>query len=1003
MPTTTETDPDRPAPEPRDATPEPAELPAIDPDAYEVLGEIARGGMGRILRARDRRLDRIVAIKQLLVSSPKLAALFEREVRITARLQHPSIVSVYEAGALPGGELVYAMRLVPGRALRDVLREPRDLPERLGFLPMVIAVADALAYAHQQRVIHRDLKPGNVLVGEFGEVVVIDWGLARELDAPDDAAAAGGAMGTPAYMSPEAARGEPVDERADVYAIGAILYEALAGAPPYGGVSASEVRAAVRAGPPPPIEARARGVPADLAAIVAKAMARTPGDRYPSARELAEELRRFQTGQLVSAHAYSVAERAARWVRRNRAPVAVAAVALAVVAALAAIGVARIVRERDLAADRADRLTLAQARLESDRDPLAALRTLMTLPRRSPHWGAARVIAADALADGIAAAVPAAGDVVAVGLDATGPRVMTRVEAGLAVGDALVPLAGVPAAIAASARADTIAAVVDGELLVWRVGAAEPVLRRPATRADPRLALAADGSAVAVAGRDLGVRAWTVADGVEHLHDETARDVGLLAISGGARVIALGRGVRVELRGALARDLDLAGRVVALAVSGDGAAIAVATDDGAVRVEDVAGDAAVRLPHDAPARALALGDGAAWIATGADRVVRIWDRAGSLHHELRGHRGEVIALAVSADGDAVVSAEFAGARRWQLADGGATRLGGPRAAGLALAAGDGWLAAAGADGSVWRWAPGAAAAERLGAHAAAATTLAIGDAGLVVSGGDDRTVRAWTPDGARVLGAHGGAVRAVAIAPGGAVAASAGDDRVVRLWSLADGAEQVIGWHGAAVTALAFTAGRVVAIADEPVVRVWDPAGGAPRELALAAPATALAVAPGGAIAVGTRGGDVVHWPAAGVATVIARHRGPVRDLAFAPDGRAVASAGDDGRVIVARPGAAPRVLAGHDDFAVAVAFAPDGRTVASGGEDGAVRLWDVDSGEGRALAAGAWVADVVFADGGDAVIAIGADGVVRRWRDDLPRDAAALRAALAAILAASP
>src|SRR5262245_60857883 len=190
--------------------------------------------MGRILRARDRRLGRIVAIKQLLDPTPKLAAMFEREVRITARLQHPSIVSVHEAGVLPSGELVYVMKLVTGRPLRDVLREATDVRARLGLLPVVIAIADALAYAHGQHVIHRDLKPSTVLVGEFGEVVVIDWGLAR-VTGDDDIAAATAidplgstaadvtarVMGTPAYMAPEAARGEAVDARADVYAIGA--------------------------------------------------------------------------------------------------------------------------------------------------------------------------------------------------------------------------------------------------------------------------------------------------------------------------------------------------------------------------------------------------------------------------------------------------------------------------------------------------------------------------------------------------------------------------------------------------------------------------------------------------------------------------------------------------------------------------------------------------------------------------------------------------------------
>ncbi len=1013
--TTTETDPDQAAHPRAPALVEAAELAPIDPDAYEVLGEIARGGMGRILRARDRRLDRIVAIKQLLVATPRLIALFEREVRITARLQHPSIVGLYEAGTLPGGELVYAMRLVPGRALREVLRAPRSLPDRLTLLPMVIAVADALAYAHQQQVIHRDLKPGNVLVGEFGEVVVIDWGLARELGAPDDeapvvaddaapddvAGVTAGAEGTPAYMAPEAARGELVDARADVYAIGAILYEALTGAPPYRGASGRAVRAAVRAGPPAAIEARAPGVPADLAAIIGKAMARQPADRYPTARELADELRRFQAGQLVSAHAYSYAERVARWVRKQRAPVAVAAVAVAVVVTLVAIGVTRIVRERDLAADRADRLTLAQARLQVDADPEAALATLATLPPGSRYWGAARMIAAEALDRGVAEAVAADGEVVAVGVDGATARVVTRVAGELRLGgrEPAAALAGsaTPAAIAVAADARTVAAIVDGEVRVWRAGEPAPILRRPAPRASPHLAVAADGSAVAVAGRDAGVIVWRLRDGAELLRDELARDVVGLAVAGEARTVALIRARSVELRGATARTLVTAAEVLAAALTVDGDTIAVATADGVVRVDASAGGAEVLLRHDAPVRLIALGAGARVIVTAAERVIRIWGRDGVARAELRGHRGDVTALAIGDDGGTVVSADATGARRWALARGD-VRWTGPVSDGVSLVAEGARVIEACADGSIWQW-DGAAEGVRLGAHVAAARAVAL-TAAEVISGGDDGTVRAWGgAQAARVVGAHRGPVRTVAVNRGGDAIVTGGDDRTVRLWSAGAAGGRALGSHGARVLAVGFGAdGRqVISIGDEATAWVWDLAGAAPRALALPGAASALALGAHGEIGIGTRTGEVLVWRGA-TAAVVARHTAPVRELAFGPDGR-VASVGDDGQVVVARRGAAPVVLTGHDDFVTAVAWSAAG-ALASGGEDGTVRLWDVATGEARVLRAEGWIADLAFVDAGATVIAIGAGGAVQRWRDDLPREPGALRAVVQGVLA---
>ncbi|HEV7555504.1 MAG TPA: serine/threonine-protein kinase, partial [Kofleriaceae bacterium] len=232
---------------------------------------------------------------------------------------------------------------------------------------------DAIAYAHSQRVIHRDLKPGNILIGDFGETVVIDWGLAKDLDADDSVESgarfqrpavkrnstpsnipgsstltvAGAVMGTPAYMAPEQARGEAVDQRADVFALGAMLYHLLAGVPPYNARTATDVIAAAALGRVVPLTEREHRAPADLVAIVNRAMAQEPGDRYPHAGELADELRRFLTGQLVGAHRYTAMQRVARFVRKHRAAVTIGAIAIVGFAVGGTMAVTRIVRARD--------------------------------------------------------------------------------------------------------------------------------------------------------------------------------------------------------------------------------------------------------------------------------------------------------------------------------------------------------------------------------------------------------------------------------------------------------------------------------------------------------------------------------------------------------------------------------------------------------------------------------------------------------------------------------
>ena len=340
-----------------------AALPRVAREVYARGEEVAAGGIGRVVRARDGRLDRPVAIKELLRRDAGQELRFVREALLTARLQHPAIVPIYEAGRWPDGEPFYAMKLVSGRSLAERIAERATLAERLALLPHVLAAAQAVAYAHSRRILHRDLKPANVLVGEFGETVVIDWGLAKDLggeepEAPGPSLAGAGltlqgaVMGTPWYMPPEQAAGAALDERADVYALGAMLFHLLAARPPYDEAPWERLLATIVERPPRPIEALAPQVSDELAAIVHKAMARDPAARYRDARALAEDLERFQAGQIVAAHTYSARQLLARTWRRNRAAISVAAGALVLVALVTAAAFVKTDRQRQIAEDK---------------------------------------------------------------------------------------------------------------------------------------------------------------------------------------------------------------------------------------------------------------------------------------------------------------------------------------------------------------------------------------------------------------------------------------------------------------------------------------------------------------------------------------------------------------------------------------------------------------------------------------------------------------------------
>jgi WD40 repeat protein len=346
-----------------------ASLKERDHKRYEIIGEHARGGLGRVMRTRDIELGREVAVKEILEPGGLGEARFVREALLTARLEHPSIVPVYDAGRWPDGTPFYSMKLVSGRAFKDRIQEATTLDSRLALLPHVIAVADAIAYAHDRKIIHRDLKPSNIIIGEFGETVVIDWGLAKDLrvnepDLPDGGpyrtqaagdgflTSTGAVLGTPAYMPPEQARGEEVDERADVYAIGAILYHLLAGQSPFDGTNSPHVLRAVLRGNPPSLRSVLKNASlrvSELIAIAEKAMDRSVDRRYRNARPLADDLKRLQAGLLVGAHRYGAVGLVRKWVARHRALVGASLATMLIVAITGALSIRAVYRERDAA------------------------------------------------------------------------------------------------------------------------------------------------------------------------------------------------------------------------------------------------------------------------------------------------------------------------------------------------------------------------------------------------------------------------------------------------------------------------------------------------------------------------------------------------------------------------------------------------------------------------------------------------------------------------------
>jgi serine/threonine protein kinase len=301
-----------------------ASLPDLTGTRYRLVRALGRGGMATVYLVEDTALGRRAALKVLDDTDPDggAAARLVAEARLLAGLEHPNLAPVHDVGTLGDGRVFYVMKYVRGARLDAWIATS---PDRPAILRLFVKVCDAVAFAHAHGVVHRDLKPQNIMVGEFGEALVLDWGVAQrkgDADAP-----AGSLIGTPAWMAPEQARGDlaAIDARTDVHALGAILYSLLARQPPFGSGRPDTILRRVIEAEPMTLRGIDASIPRPLQAIVLRAMAKKRDDRYPGAGDLSADILRFLDGGSVAAYPESLLERGWRVFNRTRTLVALIA------------------------------------------------------------------------------------------------------------------------------------------------------------------------------------------------------------------------------------------------------------------------------------------------------------------------------------------------------------------------------------------------------------------------------------------------------------------------------------------------------------------------------------------------------------------------------------------------------------------------------------------------------------------------------------------------------
>ncbi len=880
-------------------------------DRFEVLDELARGGLGRVFRARDPRTNRIVAIKEVLRPQADIIVRFAREALVTANLQHPAIVPVYEVGRWDTGEPFYAMKLVQGRTLDDLITEAKTLDARIALVPHLIDVADALAYAHSERVIHRDLKPANVLVGAYGETVVIDWGLAKnlatgeELDTlphattipPDNAQTViGSVVGTPAYMPPEQAIGEKVDEHADVYAIGAILYHVLTGVRPYRAArTIDELLRMVSTERPQPISELVEDAPPELVAIVEKAMARRPEDRYATAQGLALDLRAFQAGKLVAAHRYTARQLVRRWIGKHKGMVLTAAVALGVLITIGAIGVWRIAKERDLArSERAEaqrQRTIAVKRVADSLEELARQAMIAKAPDKALPLleGAVAARAGIALTDvegstrNVAGATPTLDILV---------NIARAAYAGL-VGVVPRHARGTTGAALAHDGAWVISTSTDGDLRAWDLIAGKAVWQLHAARL---MALSPDQTSVLGVDDTGRLAVIAIADG-KLLHEwrpdaKASTDIaGVLAWSpDGAHFAAGTQAGRVFLGAPASSTLASLdphqGTVWAVAFSPDGTRFATAGKDGVTIIRDSAtGATLVQLADGATEIASITWLDSTRLITGDDQGrARVWDVPAKRIVRTITQKGAIYGVLAGTTEPRWIATfgDSTEATVWSLDTGTVHATLSGHSIGIDLAALVGnYLVTTDETGNAFVWDP--MTGERLQAIPNEGTlsgVTALGD--RMVLFGDGR-VRVWriAPDlGVQRAQGHTARIRDLAWSPDGRIVWSASHDGTARGFELATGKTTVLGVPSG------FTEPAITALPD----------GGTPAPPVNPHGLRSLRVSPDGKwIATAAEHGALVLWDAADPTHSMSLfgHTGRVRRMVFAADQRTAYSVGD--------------------------------------------------------------------------------------------------------------